>query len=373
MAKIRSAAELDVRPEDQTRVWQGIRTTALDQVRQFCERNHIDPGQFMSNMGWLDSRRWRGNVDWRECVNWNSFTQMINENISENRRGLDMRGFRRTLEDTHESYVQNAVPVRRAPARAAAATPRAEEAPEETQVPPERMPRPVGAVMDDTQWGIARRQTVEICRRYNLDDEQTRGVLGAISRSAPENHGLIMVNLRSYVGHIMELGGFRGSSYEDRLAMSRRFYEEVMAVPVGGAENSILALRRGSTRRDEPTRMARMPPAMMRVPAPGQEEVFIYRFTVRDRNGVGPGNPDGIISTFEIRSPVRIENTEQMVGFVNDPPAGGSVSRIARDGRVIPLDTPSDMTALRRGLATVMRSPRLSIVLNETGHETGGS
>src|SRR5262249_39801474 len=48
-----------------------------------------------------------------ECVRWDTFNQMVMDNIAENRRGLDIRGFRRELEASQETYVANATPVRR--------------------------------------------------------------------------------------------------------------------------------------------------------------------------------------------------------------------------------------------------------------------
>ncbi len=367
MARIKSAAELDVAPSQQANTLQGIRTTALEQVRQFCERQGLEPGQFMSAMGWLNERDWRRGVDWQQCVNWNQFNDVIFSNITPNRRGLDVRGFNQELAASRETFEQNAAPrprERRAEQRAAEQpAPRQEE----QQAPqPQRVKSPMSA----QTWANAYSQTEDILDRYpRLSEEQRTAVHNIVDLSAPENRSLVEMNLRSYMDHLVRNERVMSRQEADRM------FSEVMVV-VQGAEQSVLAERRGPTVKQAPPeqRLARagLTPRGQEE-APARQETYVYRFSVIDARGVNRDHPR-TLSTFEVTSPERIQDADHLSNFLGSLPAGATVTRVRSDGSRIRVDdNEQEMARLRSGVQTILGTPGLRIELAEQEGRRGGT
>ncbi len=365
MAKIQSAAELNVAPERQQDTLRGMRDLAREQITQFCERNNLQPAQFMSAMGWLNERDWRRGVDWQQCINWNSFNSMIFENVTPNKQGLDRASFRRDLEARYETYVQNATPRPAAEQRRAAA-------PQPQQAQPQReeaAPRPrVETQMSTQTWANAYSQVENILGRYpNLTQEDQDAIHNIVDRTAPGNRNLIEMNLRSY---LRLLSG-------DRHVISQRdadqMFSDVMAVS-SGAEEAIRAERRGPTVRQVPPEQ-RLARAGLRVrgqeeQAPARQEQFVYRVTVRDARGENRDNPR-TVSTFEITSPQPIEDAAHLSNFLGNPPAGTTVTRLGSGGARIPLNG-QEMARFRSGVNTILNTPGLSIELAQQEQQRGG-
>ncbi len=368
MAKINSAAELNVAPEQQANTLQGIRTTALEQVRQFCERNNLQPAQFMSAMGWLNERDWRRGVDWKDCVNWNSFNSMVFSNITPNRKGLDVSGFRHDLEASRETYVQNATPQpqqRRAEQRPAQEQQRA--APQREEAPAQRQPR-VQSQMSAQTWANAYSQTESALDGYpKLSEEDRTAIHNIVDRTEPGNRSLIEMNLRSYLRLLSA----------DRHLISQedagRIFSDVMAASAG-AEQAMMAERRGPTVRpvQPEQRLAR---AGLNVrgqeeQAPGRQEQFVYRVTVTDARGEKRDNPQ-TVSTFEITTTQQIENPASLTTFLGNPPPGTNVVRIANSGARIPLNA-TEMDRFRSGVYTILNTPGMRIELAQQGQGGAG-
>jgi hypothetical protein len=368
MARINSAAELDVSREQQASTLKGIRTTALEQVRQFCERNNLQPAQFMSAMGWLNERDWRRGVDWKDCVNWNSFNNMIFSNITPNRRGLDIHGFNQDLQASRESYVENATP---RPAQRTARKPtakppaRTEEAPQEAA--PGRRPH---TVMSAQTWANAYSQTEGVLDGFpKLTEEHRTAIHNIVDQSGPGNRPLVEMNLRSYLRFLS------GDSHIITQREADNLFSGVMAVSEG-AEQAVIAERRGTTVRGVPPTQRLAAAGLERrgeqAEAPAREERYVYRFTVMDARGANRSNPR-VMSTFEIVSPQRIEDAEHLSNFLGNPPPGTTIARVTGTGERIRIDNrPQEMARLRGGVQTIMNTPGLRIELAEQERQGAG-
>ncbi len=366
MAKIQSAAELNVAPEQQANTLRGIRTTALEQVRQFCERNNLQPAQFMSAMGWLNERDWRRGVDWKDCINWNTFNNIVFSNITPNRQGLDVRGFREDLQASRETYVQNATPQpqqrqaeqRRAPAQQQP-QPQEEAAPQRQRV---------ATQMSTQVWANAYSQTEAALENHsNLTEEDKTAIHNIVDRTAPGNRSLIEMNLRAYL-RLLSVDRHQISQQD-----ADRIFADVMAVS-SGAEEAMRAGNRGPTVRQIPPEQ-RLARAGMRVrgeeqQAPARQEQFVYRVTVRDARGEKRDNPQ-TVSTFEITSTQPIQDAEHLSNFLGAPPAGTTVVRVANSGARIPLDA-TEMNRFRDGVHTILNTPGMTIELARQEQQARG-
>ena len=344
MARIASAAELDARGTEQTELWQQIRRTALDQVEAFCQRKGVDPGEFMENLGWL--RRGRG--EWRDRVDWNRFNGIVLSNISANRRGLDMRGFARTLEETHDTYVMNATPAKREEVAR-----RAVEAPQRVEAPPEEQPavrtRDRNPAMGAQTWAVAYSQADEVLSRYPmLEDEHRTAIQNIVNLSAPENRRLVETNLRQYMRYLSRDRHILG---EDQAA---RLESEIMVV-VQGAEQAILALRRGPTKSYDMPRERRLP-REEQARAPRRD--FVYRFSVSEAGAQAP------ISTFEISSARQIGSPEELLRMLKESHSELQMTRIANDGRRIELDA-GDRSIFAQRLEGLVGNDRYRLALRQ--------
>jgi hypothetical protein len=350
MVRLRSAAELNAERGGQGALWEQIRRTALDQVDQFCTRNGLDPGQFMSNMGWLRQGSWREGVDWRGCVEWNRMNEVILSNISPNRKGLDIRGFTRDLQASQEDRGDAtgreevaSTPRRRVPRRERQ-EPAREQEPQ--QSPPRRERNPA---MTAQTWAVAYSQTDEILAKYTtLTDEHRNAIQNIVDLSAPENRRLVERNLRDYVRYLA-----RDARVLDE-DQSEKLYGQIMVV-VHGAEQSILALRRGPTRSYEIRQERRLEAAGLQRrddEAPARE--FVYRMSVRDRSRT--------ISTFEISSPTEINSSAEFLRMLQNPPQGMAITRIARSGERTTLNN-EDIELMRQRFDEMRGQDRYSIRL----------
>ncbi|MFH0884793.1 MAG: hypothetical protein V1861_03715 [Candidatus Micrarchaeota archaeon] len=181
--------------------WEGVRRTALDVVENFCQRNGLNPGEFMANLGMMRSEQWRQNVNWRECVNWNNFNSLIFSSIPAEMEGGSVVGRRfeqgrltSTLRDMQESYVASATPrtedrAAQRPAaqqRESAPVPRQEERPAERPASEQRASRPSAPARQEprtqtTQTEVERAFTDRLVRR-GYSPEQATEILGIVQQ-----------------------------------------------------------------------------------------------------------------------------------------------------------------------------------------------
>src|SRR4030095_2849948 len=224
--RVRSAAEI----EGGSQTWQGIRTTALSMVEQFCQKTGMNPAEFMSNMGWLRSHSWREGMDWKGMVNWNSFNEVIFSNIADNRRGLDLRSFTRTLEESRETFIANSTPqpVQQPRRRAAAPQPAEAEVPwRERANPPSDKP---GRVAQDQAFGI-------VARYSQLTDEDRIALSNIVSGSADRT--LMERNLQFYRRSLVS----EGRLSEDQ---ADSLFREIGAVGDGAVAARVAGRRPGT-------------------------------------------------------------------------------------------------------------------------------
>jgi hypothetical protein len=347
--------------------WQGIRTTALAQVEEFCRKQGLNPAQFMSNMGWMGSDRWKRGVDWKECVDWNRFNNMIFNNIEPGHRGLAMRAFRRSLEESQETYVQNATPRPAAAAQRQETARRQEEQGEHQEQAPAREARPTAAPQT---LSVGHSQSDEIMDRYPmLTDEHRTAIHNILDRAAPENRRLVEMNLQTYLRFLSDDQHVLTPDEAGRLRTE-------LTVVAQGTEQAVLAGRRGSTLRMEtPNRAA--PPAPMMAErgeeAPARQETYVYRFTVGNPAQGTRDNPGGVISTFEVSSPRELSGTGDLMEALRNPPAGMTVTRIANDGRRIDVGGNAEqMRTLVSRMDEISRNPALVVTLTEQERGTQG-
>ncbi|HSB46726.1 MAG TPA: hypothetical protein VLD37_01845 [Candidatus Bilamarchaeum sp.] len=341
MARIASAAELDARGNEQTELWQQIRRTALDQVQAFCQRRGLEPAEFLDSMGLLR----RGSGDWRERADWNRLNDIVLSNIASNRRGLDIRGFTRTLEEMHDTYVMNARPAKREEV-----VRRDEPAPQREEEQPAQRRPDSNPAMTPQIWSVAFSQADEILSRYPmLEEEHRTAIQNIVDRSSPENRRLVERDLRDYLRY---LSRDRRLLSEDQAV---RLESEIMVV-VQGAEQSILALRRGPTRSYDIPRERRLPPQETQARAPKRE--FIYRFTVSEAGAPSP------ISTFEIASNREIGSPAELMRMLRESPAELHLTRIANDGRRIALEA-GDVDLFGQRLQGLIGNDKYSLALRQ--------
>jgi hypothetical protein len=315
--------------------WEQVRRTALDVVENFCRKSGINPAEFMSNLGMMRSERWRQGINWRECVNWNQFNSLIFSAIPAEREAGQIVGkrfelgrFARTLRESHESFLANAVP---RPQDQTARTPAAhgESASEQRRDEASARQEPAAAApirqMSDAVWSRLYSATESILDQYpQLSDDQRLAIQNIMERAGPGSRRLVAVNLTSY---LREMTGQRVLSAEQATTL----YDSLM----GSEQRPGLAVQAESWVRQE--REARLPePTRMAArreerPAPARAETYVYRISVSEL-GQG-GTATRTISTFEIASPRPLESVFDLVQLVREKPQGMILTRISSGGR----------------------------------------
>jgi len=324
--------------------WEGVRRTALDVVEQFCQRNHLNPGEFMSNLGMMGSDRWKQGVNWRECVNWNQFNGLIFSSIPAESEGGAVVGRRfeqgrltRTLRDMQESYTATATQrTGSRTARTPTAAEQQETAPaqrreEQAALQAPAVPQP-RSQMSNGVWSRLYSATEDVLDRYpQLSEEQRTAIHGIMDRAGPGARRLVAVNLTSF---LREISGPRQALTADQ---ATNLYNALVGSPempglAVQAENWIREEREGARRMPEPTRMAAA--EQREQPAPARTESHVYRVSVIEPAREEGGAPR-TISTFEVVSPTPIGGSTDLANVLRDRPEGLAVTRIGSGGRRI--------------------------------------
>jgi hypothetical protein len=319
--------------------WEGVRRTALDVVESFCQRNGLNPGEFMANLGMMRSDQWRQGVNWRDCVNWNQFNGLIFSSIPAEREGGSVVGRRfeagqltRTLREMQESYVAGTA--QRTDSRTAR-TPTAAEQQESAPAPRRdeqtAQPAPTTAQprsqMSNEVWSRLYSSTENVLDGYpQLTEDQRTAIHGIMDRAGPGGRRLVAVNLTAYLRTLNE-----------ERTLSADQATNLYNALVGSEERPGLAvqaerwIREGrETRLPEPTRVAEQ----RERPAPARTESHVYQVSVIEPAREEGGTPR-TISTFEVVSPTPIEGSTDLANVLRDRPAGLAVTRIGSGGRRI--------------------------------------
>ncbi len=266
-------------------------------------------------------------------MNWNQFNSLIFSAIPAEREGGQIVGrrfelgrFARTLRESHESFLANAVPrpQDQAPRRPAPA--RSESAPERAaHTGPERPASAATRQMSDAVWSRLYSATEGVLDRYpQLNDEQREAIHNIMQRAGPGSRRLVAVDLTSY---LREMTGQRVLS----AGQATTLYDSLM----GSEQRPGLAVQAEAWVRQE--REIRLPETTRMAgrqeerPAPARAETYVYRVSVSEtgRGGAAPLT----ISTFEIASPRPIESVSDLVELVRERPEGMRLTRIGSGGR----------------------------------------
>lgn len=315
--------------------WEGVRQTALGLVENFCQRYHMNPAEFLSNLGFMRSDSWRQGVDWRSCVNWNQFNSLIFNAIPAQRerefdadsgrmseqvvgRRFDQARFMSELRAMRESYQQNAAPQ----ARQEGPQAREERPAARRQAEPPAAARPRGP-MSDAVWSRAYSEAETIMDRFpSLTEEHRDAIHGILDRGGRESERrLVSVNLTEYLRYLSD------DLHTISSAQATSIYDAFLGT---NPRSPGLVLQAEAWMRQEAIRPAATPSRIAgprEAPSPAREEMFVYRVQIREGGTV--------LSTFEVASPTRIENPGDLSSLLRERPDGLVVTRIGASGRRI--------------------------------------
>jgi hypothetical protein len=150
---------------------QGIHTTALNLVEQFCRKQGLDPAEFMSRLSIdgskvLDNRELERGVEWKKCIRWDTFNKFVFQYINTKRegdevvgRGLNQAKFTRSLGEIRGAMIEKDKSVE----RQAAAEQAQAAAPSEQQARSEEI---TSAAQVRVPWENIQRYALDLVKNY---------------------------------------------------------------------------------------------------------------------------------------------------------------------------------------------------------------
>lgn len=321
MAFKEKSPELEIHSAVQFRgslTMEGVRDNAFRVVEDYCKKNGMEPGEFLSHLGMMRNDKWKQEGDWRKSVDLNSLNPLIFRCIPAKEedgmvvgRRFEAGQFSSLLKDMEASYVANAVPKRIEKAPIAPAPDRQEYREAAKPLQDSQMPPAIRAKLFSRGEGI-------LDRFPKLDEDMRTTIQGIVGRG-----GVASTRRREEVN----LTGYLRNLSNDRHAITdaeaTRIYDAFM-----GPKGALAQAEREVRESREPLREMFAQAERREIGSPAR--TYRYSFTVATAGEAGK-----VLSTFNIDSPKPIGSLHELGNIAREHPDGLTVSRIASGGRTI--------------------------------------